>query len=190
MFDRKMMNPSYTEFGIGANSIYYGGYNALRTVKERWTFNNPSTTHPSSYVTNGHNYTYGDFFYEDAWFIRVQNVTLGYTLSPRTLAKIKCISNLRIHTDKLSMKAYYKLILSFSLTALITVVGIISCGMMFFDLKLHMEAPAYGMLVSIDNLLSALYIEKIVFCLSDIYKQGKNIDIEVNRYRRERVAAS
>ena len=25
-----------------------------------------------------------------------------------------------------------------------------------------------------------LYIEKIVFCLSDIYKQGKNIDIEVN----------
>ena len=62
-------------------------------------FNNPSTTHPSSYVTNGHNYTYGDFFYEDAWFIRVQNVTLGYTLSPRTLAKIKCISNLRIHTD-------------------------------------------------------------------------------------------
>ena len=99
MFDRKMMNPSYTEFGIGANSIYYGGYNALRTVKERWTFNNPSTTHPSSYVTNGHNYTYGDFFYEDAWFIRVQNVTLGYTLSPRTLAKIKCISNLRIHTD-------------------------------------------------------------------------------------------
>ena len=42
---------------------------------------------------------HGDFFYEDAWFIRVQNVTLGYTLSPRTLAKIKCISNLRIHTD-------------------------------------------------------------------------------------------
>lgn len=99
MFDRIMMNPTYVDYGISAAGIADYGYNALRSVKDRWTFTHPSTTQPSSYATFGHDYTYGDFFYEKAWFIRIQSVSLGYSFSQRALQKLKYISNLRFHVN-------------------------------------------------------------------------------------------
>lgn len=79
MFGRKLADPNYTAYGVSAEGIYTYGYNALRTVKDRWTPENPSTTHPSSYY-GWSPYGGGDFFLQKAWFIRLQNISLGYTL--------------------------------------------------------------------------------------------------------------
>lgn len=45
------------------------------------------------------NYTAGDFFYQKAWFIRLQNISLGYTLPKSLLAKTKVLSNVRFHAS-------------------------------------------------------------------------------------------
>src|SRR5690606_22160632 len=36
MFGRRLADPNFTTYGISAESIYTYGYNALRTVKDRW----------------------------------------------------------------------------------------------------------------------------------------------------------
>lgn len=99
MFDRIMLDPTDMEYGISAGGAGQFGYNALRSVKERWTPDNPSSTRPSSFYNTGHNYTAGDFFYQKAWFIRLQNITLGYTLPQAMLAKTKVISSVRFHAS-------------------------------------------------------------------------------------------
>ena len=96
MFDRIMQDPTEMAFGISGGGISASGYNALRSVQDRWTPNNPSTTRPSSFYNTGHNYTAGDFFYQKAWFIRLQNLSLGYTLPKSLIAKTKVLSNVRI----------------------------------------------------------------------------------------------
>lgn len=97
MFDRIMVNPTFMEYGVSADGIARYDYNALRSVKERWTWDNPSTTHPSSFYGWDHNYTAGDFFFEDAWFIRLQNISLGYTLPEKVSKNLKSISKARIY---------------------------------------------------------------------------------------------
>ncbi|MDR1120294.1 MAG: TonB-dependent receptor [Dysgonamonadaceae bacterium] len=97
MFDRIMMNQTYLSYGVVAEPIAQYGYNALREVKNVWTPENPSTTHPSSFYGYSQ-YGYGDFFYEKAWFIRLQDISLGYTLQKNTFLH-KVFSNLRVHLD-------------------------------------------------------------------------------------------
>lgn len=47
----------------------------------------------------GNYYTWGDFFYQDAWFIRLQNVSLSYQLPQAWLSKIGFISALRLRAS-------------------------------------------------------------------------------------------
>lgn len=96
LFGRRLADPNYTAYGISAYGIYSNGYNALRSVKNRWTPDNPSTTQPSSFWGFSP-YSVGDFFMQDAWFVRLQNVSLGYTL-PRNILK-KVFSSVRFHVD-------------------------------------------------------------------------------------------
>lgn len=96
LFGRRFADPNYTTYGVSAAGVYSNGYNALRTVKERWTPENPSTTHPSSFY-GWSPYGVGDFFVEDAWFIRLQNVSLGYNLPRKWFGKV--LSAARIHAD-------------------------------------------------------------------------------------------
>lgn len=96
MFGRKLADPNYTTYGISAAGVYTNGYNALATVKNRWTPENPSNTQPSSFY-GWSPYGIGDFFLEDAWFIRLQNVSLGYRLSRKALGKV--FSEARFHVD-------------------------------------------------------------------------------------------
>lgn len=96
LFGRRFADPNYTTYGVSAAGVYSNGYNALRTVKDRWTPENPSTTHPSSFY-GWSPYGIGDFFVQDAWFIRLQNVSLGYNLPRRFLGNI--FSSVRIHVD-------------------------------------------------------------------------------------------
>jgi hypothetical protein len=100
MFDRKIENPTMAAYGINClGSI--GGGNGLRTNLERWTPTNPSTKYPSAFFGfgRGNYYTWGDFFYQDAWFIRLQNVSLSYQVPRTWLSRIGFISALRLHAS-------------------------------------------------------------------------------------------
>jgi hypothetical protein len=96
LFGRRFADPNYTAYGISAYGVYSNGYNALRSVKNRWTPTNPSTTQPSSFWGFSP-YSVGDFFVEDAWFIRLQNVSLGYSVPSKWLKNI--FSSARVHLD-------------------------------------------------------------------------------------------
>lgn len=96
LFGRRIADPNYTTYGVSAAGVYSNGYNALRVVKERWTPENPSTTHPSSFY-GWSPYGVGDFFVQDAWFIRLQNISLGYNLPRKLLGNV--FSSARIHAD-------------------------------------------------------------------------------------------
>ncbi len=95
LFDRQMQDPTHMAYGVSADGIAQYGYNGLRTLNTRWTPDNPSTTQPSSFF-GWSRYGYGDWFYEDAWFIRLQNIALGYTL---VRPQKKVFSSLRIYFD-------------------------------------------------------------------------------------------
>jgi TonB-linked SusC/RagA family outer membrane protein len=96
MFDRMMENPTQLAYGLSSDGIAQYNYNALRSIKQRWMPNNPSADHPSSYY-GWSTYGYGDYFYEKAWFIRLQNISLGYTFPEKTVSKV--LSEARIHFD-------------------------------------------------------------------------------------------
>jgi hypothetical protein len=96
MFGRKLADPNYTAYGVSAEGIYTYGYNGLRTVKDRWTPDHPSATHPSSYY-GWSPYGGGDFFLQKAWFIRLQNVSLGYKLPKKWFGGV--LQEARLHVD-------------------------------------------------------------------------------------------
>jgi TonB-linked SusC/RagA family outer membrane protein len=96
MFGRHIADPNFTTYGLSAESIYTYGYNALRTVKNRWTPDNPSTTQPTSYY-GWSPYGSGDFFLQKAWFIRLQTVSLGYKLPERWFGGV--LREAHLHAD-------------------------------------------------------------------------------------------
>ncbi len=96
LFGRRMVDPNYVAYGFSAYGINANGYNGLRTVKDRWTPTNPSTTAPSSYWGFS-NDGVGDFFMQDAWFVRLQNVSLGYTIPGKVFKKV--FSSAKVHFD-------------------------------------------------------------------------------------------
>ena len=100
MFDRKIEDPTMTTYGLNCIGTLGGG-NGLRTNLERWTPTNPSTKYPSAFFNmgRGNYYTWGDFFYQDAWFIRLQNVSLSYQVPQAWLSNIGFISGLRLHAS-------------------------------------------------------------------------------------------
>jgi len=64
----------------GITDMTYG-LNALSSIKNRWAPSNPEGTLPSvNEGTSGTPTDAGDFFYEKAWFIRLDNLQLGYTI--------------------------------------------------------------------------------------------------------------
>ena len=46
MFDRIMQDPTEMDFGLNGGNIAQNGSNMLRIIKDRWTFDNPSTIKP------------------------------------------------------------------------------------------------------------------------------------------------
>ena len=96
MFGRHLADPNYTTYGVSAEGIYTYGYNGLRTVKDRWTPTNPSTTNPSSYY-GWSPYGSGDFFLQKAWFVRLQNISLGYKLPQKWFGGV--FQNAQVHFD-------------------------------------------------------------------------------------------
>ena len=86
MFDRIMQDPTEMQYGLGGGDLARYGYNALSVIKKRWTWDNPSTKYPCSFNGWGNNYTSGNWYYQKAWFIRMSNITLGWSLPKSWLA--------------------------------------------------------------------------------------------------------
>ncbi|MBK8489376.1 MAG: TonB-dependent receptor [Saprospirales bacterium] len=75
----------------------YAIYNFEARYLDRWTPDNPSDTEPR--ITNGgHNFRMSDRFIEDGDFIRLRNITLGYTLPISVIQKVKG-NRLRIYVS-------------------------------------------------------------------------------------------
>lgn len=67
----------------GIQDLTYG-INALEDVKKRWSYENPNGMLPGVAEANsGITPKTSDFFYEKAWYLRLDNVSLGYTFSTK-----------------------------------------------------------------------------------------------------------
>jgi hypothetical protein len=67
-------------------------YNSLASL-DYWTTSNPSNTYYSPYATNPYR---SAIFYQDASFLRISDITFGYTLPKTHLNKWK-MSNFRVY---------------------------------------------------------------------------------------------
>ncbi len=93
-------------YGAFGHEIFNGGTrrhdlpmpNWKDDVLDRWTEENPSTSHPRVTIAdpNGNYARPSDFFIEDGSYVRLRNVSLGYTLPPR-ITNIAGASRLRVY---------------------------------------------------------------------------------------------
>ncbi|MBK6620296.1 MAG: TonB-dependent receptor [Saprospirales bacterium] len=90
--------------GQGGNKVLnakqiarYAIYNFEQRYVDRWTEENPSETEPR--ITNGgHNFRMSDRFIEDGTFIRLRNLTLGYSFPPGLMQKIR-VNKFRVYVS-------------------------------------------------------------------------------------------
>jgi TonB-dependent starch-binding outer membrane protein SusC len=124
--DRVMIGSPYPDFTLGfnintswrafdMNMFWYGAFgqdvftggtrrhdlnmpNWKTDVLNRWTEENPSTTHPRVTITdpNGNFSRPSDFFIEDGSYLRLRNVSLGYTL-PESISARMGVSRFRVY---------------------------------------------------------------------------------------------
>ena len=79
----------------GKNAVRPDPYNFEATVLDRWTGPGTSNSEPKASF-GGYNYTPSDYFVQDGSFIRIRNVTLGYTL-PEKWSKKVAMQKLRFY---------------------------------------------------------------------------------------------
>jgi hypothetical protein len=96
------MNFTYRSFNLAidlqsqlGNEIYNGKkavrpeiYNWETDVIDRWQPDSPSSTEPRINTKNNLNYSVSSYFVEDASFLRIRNITLGYDLPKVLLSKM------------------------------------------------------------------------------------------------------
>ena len=107
VFGRLMEDPNFMRYGLDASGIFSGGQNRFVNVLDRWTPTNPSTTQPSSYQGSSV-YGNGDFFLQKAWFIRLQNVSLEYSLPDRWLKNVFSKAGVQVGAYNLFLITPYK----------------------------------------------------------------------------------
>jgi hypothetical protein len=81
--------------------------NRLNYVLERWTGEGTSTSVPRVTTAATTNKLFSDYFVEDASYIRIQNVQLGYTLNP-AVSEIVGISKLRLYAGVNNLYTFTK----------------------------------------------------------------------------------
>lgn len=86
MFGRKIVDQTDFAYGVTAVGVAQNGRNAVRNVYNRWTPDNPTNTRPGSHFGYTQ-YGSGDFFLQDASFVRLQNVSLSYNLPKKWFGK-------------------------------------------------------------------------------------------------------
>ncbi|MEI7896034.1 MAG: TonB-dependent receptor [bacterium] len=88
------------------NAVRPDPYNFEQTVMDRWTGPGTSTTEPRPSF-GGYNYTPSDHFVQDGSFIRVRNVSLGYTL-PQNWSKKISMQKLRLYVKADNLYTFTK----------------------------------------------------------------------------------
>ncbi|MFT4153450.1 hypothetical protein [Parafilimonas sp.] len=74
------------------------GWNVLSVVKNRWTYNNTSGKYPTGLSDPYSTYTSNsDYWLENGNFIRIRDITLGYTMNAKQLGFQRLISAFRIY---------------------------------------------------------------------------------------------
>ncbi|SDF04180.1 TonB-linked outer membrane protein, SusC/RagA family [Pricia antarctica] len=99
MFGRRIENQTDLTYGVGIGDVATSGTNVLRSVYGRWTPTNPSTTRPSS--AGGGEDGAGDFWLQDAWFIRLQYASLSYKLPKKWFGGVLRGGALRLDANNL-----------------------------------------------------------------------------------------
>lgn len=69
----------------------YQGTNTSPAFFNRYTFNNLDSDIPAFTQTTNSTYGYGDYFMEKAWFIRLDNITLGYSIPNPTKKLVRSL---------------------------------------------------------------------------------------------------
>ena len=95
MFDRIVNNATRGKFSIPNIRFILNGQNMMKEISERWSSENSHSKYPSGFVSQYPQPS--DYLWEDAWFIRCKNITLGYTLPQKWIRKV--FSRARIFAD-------------------------------------------------------------------------------------------
>ena len=103
--------------GVGGNKIFNGakimsqatetGWNLSKDMLNSYTFNESSNT-PRVNVNdpNGNYTTLSDHFLEDGSYLRLKNLTIGYTIPPNVLSKWSKTTSIRIYTSGENLFTY------------------------------------------------------------------------------------
>jgi len=83
---------------LNFNLLTFSGNQSLSVVKEAWTPENPSNVYPKVRSTGGGDFVFSDRYVEDASFVRLQNVTIGFSL-PQDVAANIGFTSLRIYAS-------------------------------------------------------------------------------------------
>ncbi|WP_430812903.1 MULTISPECIES: SusC/RagA family TonB-linked outer membrane protein [unclassified Carboxylicivirga] len=98
VFNRWKINQTKMTLGApAAYGIVSIGSNLMEEVKDRWNSDYQDGTEVSA-LQNLSKYGTGDYYLEKAWFIRVKNITLGYTLPEQLLSRVK-MKSLRVYAN-------------------------------------------------------------------------------------------
>lgn len=95
MLDYYKTNDTRAMYSLEAYRIEQG-FNIFSETKESWGSDNPTGTRPNMLMGKASNYSWGDYNIEKADFLRMKNITLGYTVPTQ---KISWLSHLRIYVS-------------------------------------------------------------------------------------------
>ena len=74
---------------------------------DRWTPNNPNAAYPRLYQAQTHNLLFSDYWLEDASYLRLKNVQLGYTFPKKWINSLG-LSNLRVYASADNLLTFTK----------------------------------------------------------------------------------
>lgn len=96
MLNNWQRNRTYTLFSGNMVNVADKGENTLKDLTNRWSYDNMNSSLPSMFATQGvKSECTNGYYLEKSWFIRCDNVSLGYTIKP----KKKCFNSLRIYAS-------------------------------------------------------------------------------------------
>lgn len=107
MFGRKIMDRTDFAYGVTAVGVAQNGRNATTNIYNRWTPDNPTNTRPGSHFGYTQ-YGSGDFFLQEASFVRLQSVSLAYNLPKKWFGKYMQGAAIRLDGQNLFTITKYK----------------------------------------------------------------------------------
>lgn len=93
----------------GGEGMSSNGANQWATVLNRWTPTNPSTTMPrAAFQDPNQNNRVSSRFVEDAGFLRLKNLQIGYNLPKTLMTKLGFMSGLRVYASSVNLLTFTK----------------------------------------------------------------------------------